>query len=144
MERALLVDDEPSTLDAWANAFLQAGYEVLTAADGFEALELLHSSAVDYVIADLRMPRMSGGVLCERMRDDASIADAIFILVSGELTPPAFVRYDGYFRKPLDLAALFETMRRLRFSTERVYRGLGEARLHRNAPVERSIRKSDG
>jgi len=122
MERALLVDDEPATLDAWAAAFQQAGYEILTAHDGVEAFELLRTTAVDYVIADLRMPRMSGGVLCERMRDDAVIADAIFILVSGELTPPAFVRYDGYFRKPLDLAALFETMQRLRSSSERAHR----------------------
>jgi two-component system, OmpR family, response regulator ChvI len=122
MERALLVDDEPSTLDAWATAFQQAGYEILTAGDGVEAFEVLRKARVDYVIADLRMPRMSGGVLCERMRDDATIADAIFILVSGELTPPAFVRYDGYFRKPLDMTALFETMQRLRSSSERAHR----------------------
>jgi two-component system, OmpR family, response regulator ChvI len=122
MERALLVDDEASTLDAWATAFQQAGYEILTARDGIEAFEVLRTATVDYVIADLRMPRMSGGVLCERMRDDTTIADAIFILVSGELTPPAFVRYDGYFRKPLDLTALFETMHRLRSSTERAHR----------------------
>lgn len=122
MERALLVDDEPATLDAWATAFQQAGYEILTAHDGVEAFDLLRTAKVDYVIADLRMPRMSGGVLCERMRDDATIADAIFILVSGELTPPAFVRYDGYFRKPLDMAALFETMQRLRSSSERAHR----------------------
>lgn len=122
MERALLVDDEPATLDAWTTAFQQAGYEILTAHDGVEAFDLLRTAKVDYVIADLRMPRMSGGVLCERMRDDATIADAIFILVSGELTPPAFVRYDGYFRKPLDMTALFETMQRLRSSSERAHR----------------------
>ncbi|OTP72818.1 hypothetical protein PAMC26577_19645 [Caballeronia sordidicola] len=41
------------------------------------------------------------------------MAGIIFILVSAEPSPPAFVRYDGFLRKPIDVPILLGTMRRL-------------------------------
>jgi two-component system response regulator ChvI len=113
MITVLLVDDDSATLVAWSEACAQAGYDVLTAADSEAAWNILTTMHVDAVVSDLRMPRMSGGLLCERMREHRLLADRIFILVSGELTPPAFVRYDCYMRKPLDFGALFAALRRL-------------------------------
>lgn len=113
MTTVLLVDDEPETLAAWEACCEQDGYNVKTALDGCAALEVLSATPIDVVVADWRMPRMSGSALCQRIRNMPSLADEIFILVSAEPSPPAFVRYDGFLRKPIDFPELFATMQRL-------------------------------
>jgi two-component system, OmpR family, response regulator ChvI len=109
----LLVDDEPETLTAWQHCCAEAGYEVKTADDGQRALTMLNNAHPDVVVADWRMPKMSGSALCQTVRNTPGLADTIFVLVSGESSPPAFVRYDAFLRKPVDFAELFATMRRL-------------------------------
>lgn len=109
----LLVDDDPETLAAWAICCAQQGYEVQSATDGGHALALLDATQIDIVVADWRMPKMSGSALCQAIRNHPALADTLFILVSGESSPPAFVRYDAFLRKPLDYPELFATMRRL-------------------------------
>jgi two-component system response regulator ChvI len=109
----LLVDDEPQTLAAWEFSCSQDGYDVKTATDGQQALAILEAARVDIVVADWRMPKMSGSALCQTLRSTPALADTLFVLVSGESSPPAFVRYDAYLRKPLDIPELFATMRRL-------------------------------
>lgn len=113
MTTVLLVDDDPETLAAWAICCAQEGYGVQTSRDGQHALSLLDAMRIDIVVADWRMPRMSGSALCQAVRNNPVLADTLFILVSGESSPPAFVRYDAFLRKPLDYSELFSTMCRL-------------------------------
>ncbi|NIE62774.1 response regulator [Burkholderia sp. Ax-1719] len=112
MTRVLVVDDDSALLGALTVALSEA-FEVVAAADGHAAWAVLNDGPVDAVITDLRMPGMSGGTLCEKIRDRVSIASMPVILVSGEYSPPAFVRYDCYLRKPLDVQQLVETTKRL-------------------------------
>ena len=112
MTRILLVEDDPATLESLAVALSQE-FDVTTAADGSAAWNYLMHTRIDIVIADLRMPGMSGGVLCEKIRDDITLASLPVILVSGEYSPPAFVRYDCYLRKPLNAGKLVAAIRRL-------------------------------
>ena len=58
--RILFVDDEPAVRTTGAAVLEAAGYEVLTAADGLEALHALDDAQPDLIISDLRMPNMSG------------------------------------------------------------------------------------
>ena len=58
--KILLVDDEPVLLDTMAMVLHEEGYDVSTAADGFDALSQLRRSLPDIIISDLNMPRMSG------------------------------------------------------------------------------------
>jgi putative nucleotidyltransferase with HDIG domain len=70
----LIVDDEPSLREVAGEYFEVKGYEVLTAADGLEAMSLLESRKVDCCLSDIDMPRMDGLQLAERIRHlDASI-----------------------------------------------------------------------
>ncbi len=64
----LLVDDEPNILTALRRLFRPAGYQVLTAASGLEALELLATRPVDVIVSDQRMPGMSGVELLRRAK----------------------------------------------------------------------------
>ena len=113
MASVLLVDDDRETLAAWAMSCTAEGHTVRTASDGQLALEMFIASPADIVIADWRMPVMSGSELCHRLRTLPGLADVAFILISGEPSPPAFVSYDGFLRKPVDVPLLLETMRRL-------------------------------
>ncbi len=65
----LFVDDEPEVLGLLRRAFSGVdGYEVLAASNGEEALRILSGRAVDLLVTDQRMPRMSGIELIERAR----------------------------------------------------------------------------
>jgi diguanylate cyclase (GGDEF)-like protein len=64
----LLVDDEPSVLSALRRLLRREGYRVLTAASGEEALALLAEHEVGVIIADQRMPGMSGTEVLSRAR----------------------------------------------------------------------------
>ena len=59
-DRILIVDDEAPLRDALARILTAEGYEVRQAGDGKEALEILGSSAFDFLLCDLRMPVMGG------------------------------------------------------------------------------------
>lgn len=113
MASVLLVDDDVETLAAWAACCAADGFEVKSASNGQLALEMFIESPVDIVVADWRMPIISGSELCHRLRTLPGLADVAFILVSGEPSPPAFVSYDGFLRKPVDGKILLATMRRL-------------------------------
>jgi len=113
MTTVLLVDDEPETLAGWEMYCEQGGYDVKAAGDGQAALAVLMGSRVDVVVADWHMPKMSGSALCHHIRNTPGLAGTIFILISADASPPAFVQYDGFLRKPVDVPELLATMQRL-------------------------------
>lgn len=72
MPVTILVADDQRAIRAILRFNLeQAGFEVLEAADGIEAWQTLHESAVDLLITDMNMPRLAGIELCKRIRQDA-------------------------------------------------------------------------
>ncbi|MEW5945355.1 MAG: response regulator [bacterium] len=64
----LVVDDEPDVRTFFETALLDAGFDVVTAGDGEEALELVKKRAPDLVSLDLVMPKKSGVVFLHEMR----------------------------------------------------------------------------
>jgi CheY-like chemotaxis protein len=69
-ETLLLVEDDASVRRTTARALARAGYRVLEAGDGLEALEVLEREpGVDLVVTDVVMPRASGAELYERARE---------------------------------------------------------------------------
>jgi DNA-binding NtrC family response regulator len=61
--RVLIVDDEPGVLKLASVVLVLSGYEVATAANGEEALEIQNRQPADLVISDAVMPRMNGPTL---------------------------------------------------------------------------------
>jgi DNA-binding NtrC family response regulator len=68
----LLVDDEPQMRTLLRTILVQAGYAVISAADGQEALELsrAYPDAIDLLVSDILMPRMSGAELAEYLHQE--------------------------------------------------------------------------
>ena len=92
MKRILLVDDVPAVRLSIRAALEAIGHQVLEAADGKEALELLGNQAVDLIVTDLWMPNLDGVELLKRLR--AGNANIRVIAISG-----------GGVRKPIDVSA---------------------------------------
>ena len=66
--RVLVVDDEPINRRVVARILGRAGYDVVLAADGIDALEILERDGADAVLLDLVMPRLDGAETCRRIR----------------------------------------------------------------------------
>ncbi len=112
--RILVVDDDEALLVATAAALSRKGYDVRTARDGFEALAVLRSGVPDMLIADLKLPNMSGFELCSIVRKKYP---AISVIVfSGEFAPltPPLILADRFVRKGTQsLPKLKEAVREL-------------------------------
>ncbi len=67
-EKILFVDDEDSILEIAVDYFEQKGYNVLTANNGLEAVEILEKDKVDCCFTDINMPKMDGLELAEYIR----------------------------------------------------------------------------
>ena len=78
----LLAEDDPA-LRRYLEVVLQrAGYEVVSAADGLEAMKFLVSSRVDVVVTDAVMPNLDGYELCRFMRSSKQLSQLPIILLS--------------------------------------------------------------
>ena len=66
--RVLLIDDDPSLLDALCMGFEDAGHEVICARDGAEGLRRIGEARPDLVVSDVNMPGVDGFTLCRRLR----------------------------------------------------------------------------
>lgn len=67
MAKLLIVDDEPDITAMLARYFTRAGYEVITALNGREALEKV-AQGPDMVLLDVNMPDMDGFAVCRQLR----------------------------------------------------------------------------
>jgi CheY-like chemotaxis protein len=66
----LVVDDEPNVREYLKTILEDAGFKVITAGDGQQALELLHDTVPDFISLDLLMPRKSGHKLLYELKKD--------------------------------------------------------------------------
>ncbi len=81
-KRVLVVDDEPDVRSYLAQILEDAGFEVLTAADGFEALEMIRTQPPDFISLDLVMPRKSGHKLLYELRKDRELSRIPVLIVT--------------------------------------------------------------
>jgi two-component system response regulator VanR len=111
----LVVDDQSALRDNVKQTLEEAGYQVLTAADGVEALNILQAQPMDLVLADIAMPRMNGYELYERVRRNPQWIKVPFIFLTAR-TLDSDIRYgkqlgvDDYLVKPFQLEDLLATV----------------------------------
>lgn len=112
----LVVDDEPNVLSVVAADLRYAGFEVLCACCGEEALALLRTHPVHVVVSDILMPGMSGPELLKAVRtlkpDHAAVPFIFLSALSGREDVIAARRLgvDDYLTKPVDFDLLAATI----------------------------------
>jgi len=113
----LLAEDDRSLRRYLEVVLRRAGYEVLTAADGLEAMKTLLSSTVDAVVTDAVMPNVSGHELCRFLRSHPKLKTLPVVLLSGADVsagrPAADARADIYLSKPVPADLLADSLARL-------------------------------
>ena len=93
--RVLVVDDEASIREVIAASLASRPtqpYEVMTAADGFEAGRLVATFRPDVVLLDLRMPGLDGFQVCRTIKADPETSSTIVIALTGYHTPDTEAR----------------------------------------------------
>ena len=88
----LIVDDEPDLLENIGLALEGENYQILTAGNGVEALQILQSRPVDLILADIAMPDMNGYQLFERVRQNMDWVSIPFIFLTAR-TMDSDIRY---------------------------------------------------
>jgi diguanylate cyclase (GGDEF)-like protein len=115
----LIADDEMDKRQLLEIAFQVAGYEVLTAQDGAEALMIVESHAVDLIVTDVTMPKMDGFELARRVRANPRTRFIPIIIQSAQGARDDDVRRVaeagalGYVTDPTDLDLLLARARTL-------------------------------
>ncbi len=106
-KRILVVDDEPSIVDAVATVLRYEGYDVLTASAGYQALALAQNEPLDLVVLDVMLPDLDGLEVTRRLRADGVKVPVLFLTAKGEvddLVAGLAVGADDYVAKPFSLA----------------------------------------
>jgi len=80
--KILVVDDEPEAVELVEFNLKQAGFEVLTAADGADALKKAHSALPSLVVLDLMLPEIDGLEVCKMLRRDPATATIPIVMVT--------------------------------------------------------------
>lgn len=123
-KRILAVDDSPSMRHMVGVTLRGAGYEVIEAADGDEALEYARAHAVDLVLADVHMPRMDGITLVAQLRTLPSYHLTPMLLLTTESSPQSKqlgkrAGATGWMVKPFHPDQLLATLERVLSGTIR-------------------------
>ena len=106
-KKVLVIDDSPTVRRLAELVLTQSGYEVFTAPDGDEGLELAKKIKPSIILVDFIMPRMNGYKLCKIIRSDPSLKDIPLMLITakGEEVGQTFEEKFGvihYFQKPFE------------------------------------------
>lgn len=109
----LTADDDPQLLRLVSRNLQLDGYDVLTAADGQQALELIEARSPDLVLLDVMMPRLDGFSVCQRVREFSSVP---IIILTARGNDQDKIRgldlgADDYLTKPFSVDELLARVR---------------------------------
>ncbi|MBC3869919.1 response regulator [Undibacterium oligocarboniphilum] len=113
----IMVIDDSSTIRRSAEIFLgQAGYKIVLAEDGFDALAKINDSHPDLIFCDILMPRLDGYQTCALIKKSAKFRDTPVIMLSSkdglfDRARGAMVGSDEYLTKPFTKDSLLKTVR---------------------------------
>ena len=115
--KVLMADDEAEILTIMAKKVAQAGYEVVTAKDGEEALAKIKSENPDVILLDLTMPKVDGFTVLKHIRENPSSSKwqpVIIISARNELDDMKkgfSLEADHYIPKPCNITDILKGIR---------------------------------
>src|SRR5215212_2065349 len=107
----LIVEDDEDLRRLFRTALTLAGYDVVEAGDGFEALQRIDHSPPDLVLLDLLLPGVSGVVVRQEIAAHATTRDIPIVVVTGSALGQGTLNVACFLRKPVSPEQLIETVR---------------------------------
>jgi two-component system OmpR family response regulator len=140
-QRVLVVDDEPSLVDAVSTALRYEGFEVIEATTGRAGLAAAQDVRPDLIVLDVMLPDLDGFAVSSHLRDDGITSPVLFLTARDSLDDKAegfAVGADDYLTKPFSLA---ELIMRVKAILRRSGSGQGtdDARVLRFADLELDV-----
>lgn len=113
--RVLVADDEPAITALVDTMLRHAGFDVVQAQGGVEAVALARLHRPDLILLDVMMPDLDGRDACKLLKMDRALRSIPVVLISSADERDVHWRgagADGFLRKPFDIRELPETVRR--------------------------------
>ena len=114
--RVLLAEDDRAVRRLLQVVLERAGYEVIPAADGLEAMKLALSSPINILITDAMMPNLNGHELCRFMRNSETLSHVPIILLSAlekQVSDGQVQNADAFLTKPVSSEDLIGCIEKL-------------------------------
>ena len=116
-QKSVLLAEDDRALRRFLEVVLErAGYKVISASDGLEAMKLALSTRIDIVITDAMMPNLSGHEFCRFVRNSQALSHLPIILLSGlerKDTDQNVEQADAFLYKPVSGESLVECIEKL-------------------------------
>lgn len=118
-KKILVVDDDPVIANLLQTRLSALGYELFTAADGKQGLEIAKESKPDLIIADLIMPVMDGSTMASEIKYIPDLADVPVIFLTCMVSESEIQETEHhigghmFFAKPFDSSELIDTVAKL-------------------------------
>ena len=116
LTRVLLAEDDRALRRFLEVVLERAGYKVIPAADGLEAMKVALSMPIDIVVTDAMMPNLSGHEFCRFLRNSQTLSHLPVILLSAlerKETNPNTEQVDAFLSKPVSGESLVECIEKL-------------------------------
>ena len=129
-DKILVVDDEETIRDLLSTFLTADGYEVITAADGAEALELAKTESPQVILMDVKMPGLDGIEACKRLKSEEKTKFIPVIMITGyqDRAVEAYLEgADDFVNKPFDKVEIsfrIKSMLRIRHLTDELERAM--------------------
>lgn len=112
----LIVDDNTDLINFLREALESEFKQILTAADGVDALSVIKREQPDIIISDVMMPRMNGYELCKQVKENIEISHIPIVLLTARDDERSEIQgyktgADAYLTKPFEIDVLLELIR---------------------------------
>ena len=127
MVKILVVEDEYDIRELLQNYLENEGYQVVTASDGEQAIEVFRSSHVDLILLDILLPRLNGYEVCRAIREESDIPIIMLTALDSEEDQlKGFdLRIDDYIPKPFSMPVLLRKIGAILRSKTGIEKGFG-------------------
>ena len=105
--RILAVDDSPTILEMIKAILIAGGYDVITASDGSEALDVARAEKPDLILLDVMLPKLDGYRVCRLLKFDQNYKDIPIIMLTAKTEEQAMATgirtgANQYLTKPVE------------------------------------------
>jgi len=141
--KVLVADDDPRVVELLQITLSHHGYQVISALDGQEAIEVAEKHRPDLAIVDVKMPKADGFKVCEVLKNDEKEFDVPVILISGE--SDATSRLEGLLKGADDFLMKPFSPRELLAKIDRIFKGFEDSKTLSDVSVklEKEIKRGE-